>query len=141
MRFRWVDALLEEGKTRVPNTMQDPDTSLLVKYVVLYLCTWWLLSRARRLLLSYWAGTTSGEGGVVVDRSSRWSVVRRKRKSLKAPLLLLKKSERNMDLVERTAVLREPYVPSPWLNHHVSFAAPRVVLCCKGRSIGRGKDE
>lgn len=141
MRLRWAGALYEEGKTLVLNTMQDPETYLLVKYVVLYLCTWWLLSRAHRLFLSYWAGAASREGSVVVDGDSRWWVVRRRRKSLKAPLLLLKKSERNMDLVERTGVLREPYVPSPWLNHYVSFAFPRVVSCCKELSTGRKKAE
>lgn len=138
-----LDALMESGKSHVlmnrqdesvlvaPRDLQNADRlqliSLVVKYLVLCLCAWWLASRARRWFLNWVSAWTVGRGrgrGEGVGGGSKWA--RKKRTCSAPPLLLHRETERNHILVERTAVLRRPYVPSPWLNHDVSKDTSRI---------------
>lgn len=96
--------------------------SLSAYYLLLFACSWFVLEWFRRgrpsaRAWSFLSGKRKSEGGVgggggdvgVVGGAGR-----------SPPQLRYKASDFNRRLLARTTVLRQPYVPSPWLGHRVS---------------------
>lgn len=110
--------------------------SLGAYYLLLFACAWFVLQWFRRgrpwaTARSFLAGISKGgvggwRGGVKKDK--------KRKKIAVPPLLLYKESSRNRRLLSKTTVLRQPYVPSPWLGHRVSdllcFVRRVFVLAC-----------
>lgn len=103
--------------------------SLGAYYVLLFACGWFVLqwfrrgrpwARAQSFLAGIgWAGGKSdGDGGGNTKNA--------KKKQPVLPQLLYRESARNRRLLSKTMMLRQPYVPSPWLGHRVSFQRQSV---------------
>lgn len=108
--------------------------SLGAYYLLLFACSWFVLqwfrrgrpwARARSLLVGHSRG-----GGDENQQHQLQQQLKRKQKKKHAapPRLLYMESPRNRRLLAKTTVLRQPYVPSPWLGHRVSERR-RTVVC------------
>lgn len=101
--------------------------SLGAYYLLLFACGWFVLqwfrrgrpwARARSFLAGIgWAGGKS-DG----DRKNK------KIKQSVPPVLFYRETARIRRLLSKTTVLRQPYVPSPWLGHRVRESAHRRSL-------------
>lgn len=120
----------------------------VVYRIVLYACAWLFLRHCARLRLGGRKGghqisgeDATGDG----DDANKSTRNKKSRSALVAPLLLYKRTDRNRRLVEKTTLLRQPYMPTPWLNHNVSNgqrsthkyaecigAASLPCWCCRG---------
>lgn len=115
--------------------------SLGAYYLLLLACSWFVLqwfrrgrpwARARSLLM----GKSLAAGGGEKQQQGQQKRKQKRRHEM-VPQLLYMDSARNRQLLSKTTVLRQPYVPTPWLGHRVSCACfgsalmPRIIfLCC-----------
>lgn len=114
----WLDAAGYDGGS--PLLMRYYWLSLGAYYLLLSACSWFVLqwfrrgrpwTRARSFLVGQRKSEEGAGGGVGVGAGGD---------KAEAPQLRFVDSERNRRLLSRTTVLRQPYVPSPWLGHRVS---------------------
>ena len=99
--------------------------SLGAYYLLLFACAWFVLqwfrrgpplARARSLLVG---NSRAGEDDKQ-EMQQQQKPHKQNRKHAVPPRLLYVESARNRRLLAKTTVLRQPYVPSPWLGHRVS---------------------
>lgn len=118
----WLDAAGYEGRGS-PLLMRYYWLSLGAYYLLLFACGWFVLqwfrrgrpwARARSFLVGKSKGEEGGAAGAGVGVGGY-----AKKATHKAPQLRYVDSVRNRRLLSRTTVLRQPYVPSPWLGHRV----------------------
>lgn len=107
--------------------------SLAAYYLLLFACSWFVLQWFRRgrpwaRARSFLSGKSKSEG----DVSALGGGVGAGRGP---PQLRYRGSEFNRRLLARTTVLRQPYVPSPWLGHRVSVTGS---ACLAHVRHGRG---
>lgn len=91
--------------------------SLAAYYLLLFACGWFVLQWFRRgrpwaRARSFLAGKSKSDLGTAGVGGKREPA---------PPQLRYKKTAFNRRLLSETSVLRQPYVPSPWLGHRVSW--------------------
>lgn len=105
--------------------------SLGAYYLLLFACAWYVLQWFRRG--RPWARARSSVAGGHKKGDVGGGAIENK-KNTAPPALLYKESARNRRLLSKTTVLRQPYIPSPWLGHRVSSELPGMACraCLEG---------